>query len=102
MAAVQLTMNTPTRDTSESTPSTRRRYLAPTSGAPTWYRIFSAAELYLERADVADASARGSAYETLPAGVVHVVAIRRGEFGLSCGSASTAVEVTALSRIGDG
>lgn len=102
MAAVQLTMNTTSRDTSESTPSTRRRYVAPTSGAPTWYRIYSAAELYLERVDASDASSRGSAYETLPAGVVHVVAIRRGEFALSCGSASTAVEVTPLSRVGEG
>lgn len=102
MAVVELTMNTTSRDTSEASPATRRRYLAPTSGGPTWYRLWSSAELYLERVDAADASARGSTYETLAASTVHVVAIRRGEFSLSAASGSVAVEVTALSRVGAG
>ena len=99
MAEVQLEMNTTSRNTSEGTANKRRRYLTPTTGAPTWYRVYSASELYLERADVADGSDRGSAYETLPAGVERVVAIRRGEFALSCAGTSAAVEVTPLSRI---
>lgn len=100
MAAVQLSMSTTSRDTSEAVANTRRRYVVPTTGAPVWYRIFCASDLYLERVDAADASSRGSAYETLTGGIERIVAIRRGEFALSCSASSAAVEVTPLSRVG--
>lgn len=102
MAAVTLSMNTPVRDTAESSINTRRRFVVPTTGGATWFRIFSTAELYLERVDAADATSRGSTYETLAANTVHTVAIRRGEFAISAGTASAVVEVTALSRVGPG
>jgi hypothetical protein len=102
VAAVTLTMNSTSLDTSEGTVNKRRRYVAPTGAAPVWYRIFCASDLYLERGDHADAGDRGAAYETLPGGTQHVVAIRRGEFALSCAATSAAVQVTPLSRVGPG
>jgi len=102
MAAKQLVINVPSIDTSESTANKVRRYLAPTTGAPKWYRLFCASDLYLELGDVTDAASLGSAYETLKGGVEHVRAIRRGEFGLACAATSASVEVTAMSSVGPG
>ena len=99
MAACQLTINAPKRETLPSTIGNRRKFIAPTSGTPVWYRIRSTAELYLERIDADDDTAKGTDYETIAAATERIVAIRRGEFCLSSGSASAVVEVTAMSRL---
>ncbi len=103
MAAAQTLVNKQIIDTSEGTALKVRKVLAPTSGACRWYRIYcESADLYLERNDVTDAGDRGSSYETLKAGTVHVLKIARGEFGLSCSSTSQAVQITAMTQAGPG
>ena len=99
MAAVALTLNTPTRT---AVTTARQRYTMPTGAtAPVWVRIYSASDCYLELGDHADGGVLGSAYETIPAGVVTARMIRRGEFCIA-GSASQTVEVTVTTREGPG
>lgn len=103
MAAAQTVVNVPIRNTMESTAQRVRRVLAPTGvHGCRWYRIWSTAELYLERSDAVDAAVRGSSYETLTAGTVHTVRIARGEFGISAASPSAVVEITAMTSEGPG
>lgn len=103
MAAAQTLVNKQIIDTSESSANKVRKVLAPTTGACRWYRIYCEdADLYLERVDGTDAADRGSTYETLKAGTVHVMKIPRGEFLLSCSGTSKAVQITAMTQPGPG
>lgn len=99
MAAVTLTKGTTTTETLPSTSGNRRRVVMP-DVPHVAIQIYSASECYLERSSQTDDTAKGSDFETIPAGTLWTRYIGRGECAVSGSTGDQVVELTPVEGIG--